>query len=76
MKANASWTDRTSNARQGLFGEAEGTTITLGGTEDYQGFLEKGTSKMAPYPIIMPTAETTAAEYFADALKFTKGILG
>ena len=76
MKAGAPWGDRTGNARQGLFGEAEGTTITLGGTADYQIFLEKGTSKMAPRPIIVPTAETTAAEYFADAAKVVKGILG
>jgi malic enzyme len=76
MKANAPWGDRTGNARQGLFGEAEGTTITLGGTAEYQIFLEKGTSKIAPRPIIMPTAETTAAEYFADAEKVVRGILG
>ncbi len=76
MKAGPPWGDRTGNARQGLFGEAEGTTITLGGTMEYQPYLELGTSRMTPRPIIMPTAETTASEYFADAAKVVRGILG
>ena len=82
MKANAPWNDRSTHARQRLFGVAEGTTIILGHTMEYGVFLEDGThfedgtTKMAPRPIIGPTQQQVAPEYFADAAKVVKGILG
>lgn len=76
MKAGAPWDDRTSNARQGLFGEVtqEGdtTVIQLGGTMEYQPYLELGTSRAASRPIIMPTAEVTAREISADIQQLIK----
>ncbi len=76
MKAGAPWGDQTGNARQGLFGEAEGTTITLGGTAEYQPYLENGTSRMSAYPIIQPVAQKTATEYFADAADLVTRLFG
>jgi hypothetical protein len=80
MKENASWTDRTGNARQGLFGTAssEGDvhTITLGGTMEYQKYLEDGTTRMPPYAVIRPTAETIALDFFIDGGKVAAGVLG
>lgn len=59
MKDNARWMDRTGNARQGLFGASErtatGAIMALGGTMDYQPWLELGTRRMAPRSIITPT---------------------
>jgi hypothetical protein len=80
MKTGAPWTDRTGNARQGLFGEAEasatGATITLGGTVEYQPYLELGTSKMAPRPIIVPVANETAVEFTEDAAELVRRLFG
>jgi hypothetical protein len=63
MKERAGWTDRTTHARGGLFGKAEktaaGSTIYLGGTMEYQPFLELGTKTSKPYPIIVPVADET-----------------
>ncbi len=63
MKESAPWTDRTGEARSGLFGEAEpyggGAFIHLGGTAPHQPFLELGTRYMAPRSIIVPTADET-----------------
>ncbi len=76
MKENASWQDRTSNARQGLFGEAEttgsGARIHLGGTASYQPYLELGTSRALAFPIIMPTAEVTAREVSEDFVELAR----
>lgn len=76
MKANAPWSDRTSNARQGLFGESEetadGAVIVLGGTVEYQPYLELGTSRMAPRPIILPTAQVTQREVSEDMIKLAQ----
>ncbi|HEU0165745.1 MAG TPA: hypothetical protein VFQ54_11935, partial [Thermomicrobiales bacterium] len=73
-------------ARQGLFGTAtsEGDvhTIILGGTMEYQQYLEggthneDGTTRMAPRPIIVPTAETVALDFFIDGGKVAERILG
>lgn len=80
MKHNAPWRDRTTNARNGLFGkyQREARTlfsITFGHTVDYGIYLEKGTEnedgseRNKPYPIIVPTVD-----YIAKQLKhsFTK----
>lgn len=76
MKENASWIDRTSNARQGLTGRAEGLTITLMHTMDYGKYLENGTSRMRAYPIVQPTGREVATAYTADAAAFVKAIWG
>ena len=66
MKDRAPWQDRTTNARGGLFGRAEatgdGARIHLGGTVDYQPYLETGTKRMKPYPIIRPVADEIEVE--------------
>lgn len=76
MKQNAPWNDQTSNARQGLFGESEatadGAVIVLGGTVAYQPPLELGTSRMAPRPIILPTAQVTQREVSEDLIKLAQ----
>lgn len=76
MKKGAPWKDQTTNARQGLYGVCEsngdGITIELGGTMDYQQYLELGTSLMEPREIIWPTAETTARELAEDAIKLAQ----
>lgn len=80
MKTGAPWTDRTGNARQGLFGEAEtsptGATITLGHTVEYGPFLELGTSKMAPRPIVVPVTQETAVEFTEDAAELVRRLFG
>ena len=76
MKANAPWNDQTGAARAGLFGEAEGTTIVLGGTVYYQIFLELGTVHAAPRPIIVPTANEIAPEYFKTSADIVRRMLG
>ena len=62
MKHNAPWTDRTTNARNGLFAKAfkEGGKhffIVLGHRVDYGIFLEEGTENMAARPIVRPTMD-------------------
>lgn len=58
MKENAPWTDRTSDARQGLFGRSERSgnviTVTLGHTMEYGEYLELGTRYMAPRRVVIP----------------------
>lgn len=76
MKQTGLYQDRTGHLRGSTFGEADGTTITLGAGMEYAPFIILGTSRMAARDFITPVAEVTAAEYFADALTFTKGILG
>lgn len=65
MKHNAPWTDRTTNARNGLFARATKLArtrfaIILGHTVDYGVYLENGTENMRARPIIMPTIELFA----------------
>lgn len=59
MKHNAPWTDRTTNARNGLFGvfKREGFIfrIIFGHSVDYGIYLEDGTRNMRARPIIRPT---------------------
>lgn len=58
MKENAPWTDRTTDARNGLFGRSERSgnviTVTFGHTVEYGPYLELGTYKMAPRRIVIP----------------------
>ena len=77
MKAGAPWNDRTGHARASLYGRAEGTDIELGTTNsEYGHYLELGTSKMAPRPIIKPTADETAPAYFNDAAEVVRRLMG
>lgn len=80
MRSEAPWQDRTGNARQGLFGEAEtsptGATITLGHTMFYGPFLELGTSHMKPYPVVVPVTTRTAAEFTEDAAELVRRLFG
>jgi hypothetical protein len=80
MKSGAPWNDQTGQARQGLFGtvtvEGDSLTIHLGGTVIYQVYLELGTSKMAPRPIIVPVAAQTQAAFIRDATAVVRGLFG
>jgi len=77
MKANAPWNDQTGHARGSLYGRADGVNIELGTTNaEYGGFLETGTSRMAPRPIILPTANEIAPGYFKDAADTVGRLLG
>lgn len=65
MKHNAPWTDRTTNARNGLFASAAKLGrdlwgIVLGHSVDYGVYLEDGTEDMRARPIIWPTIELFA----------------
>lgn len=76
MKSGAPWTDQTGYARGALYARAEGTDIHIGtSNEEYGMFLELGTSKMAPRPIIIPTLDTVAQAYIEDAYKLTSTIM-
>lgn len=70
-KANAPWTDRTGAARQGLRAfavkAAMQVTLYLVTSVNYGIFLELGTSRMAPRPIVMPTLEAHYGEIMAAA---------
>jgi hypothetical protein len=62
MKDNAPWTDRTTDARNGLSSNANITgkgavTLSAFHTVFYGPFLELGTRFMSPYPIIRPALE-------------------
>ena len=77
MKANAPWTDRTGYARASLTGQAEGTDVVLGTTNaEYGPYLELGTSRMAARPIIVPTANEIAPEYFRTSAEIVRRMLG
>lgn len=77
MKEGAPWNDITGYARGALYGRAEGTDIELGTTNaEYGLFLERGTSKMAPRPIIVPTAQAVAPDYFDDAGRLVMRAIG
>jgi HK97 gp10 family phage protein len=77
MRANAPWNDRTGFARASLTGQAEGTDVVLGTTNSEYGiYLELGTSKMAARPIIVPTANEIAPEYFRTSADIVRRLLG
>lgn len=78
MKHNAPWTDRTTNARNGLFATAQKSAntiaastfaIILGHSVDYGIFLELGTKNMKARPIIMPTIEKYAPKVMKTLTK-------
>jgi len=74
MKHNAPWTDRTTNARNGLFAKAGRAAkhvfeIILGHSVDYGVYLENGTKFMAARPIIRPTMEEFAPRVMATFRK-------
>lgn len=76
MKAGAPWTDRTAYARGALFARAEETNIILGTSNtEYGLFLEFGTSRMAPRPIIVPTLEEVSRAYIEDAYRLTSVVM-
>jgi len=61
MRQNAPWNDRTGNARAGLGGDVQVSrseiVFTLFHSVFYGIYLEEGTRKMAPRPIIRPTMQ-------------------
>lgn len=76
MKQNKRWTDQTSNAKNGLFGDADFTggqiVAVLGHSVEYGKYLELGFG--GRYAVIMPTitAEAPSLQRYIDAA--TKGI--
>lgn len=69
MKSNAAWTDRTSNARQGLYSEVEDVvnqtvTIIFGHTMTYGIFLELANG--GRYAIIAPAIDYFLPKIWAD----------
>lgn len=66
MKRDAPWQDRTGEARAGLYAEVTKTgdvsQVELGTRAPHGPFLELGTSRMAPRPIIGPTMDAMATE--------------
>jgi hypothetical protein len=76
MKAGAPWNDITAFARGSLYGRAIGTNIEIGTMNfEYGLFLELGTVNMAPRPIIVPTLNRTADQYYRDTFTLARGIL-
>ncbi len=69
MQQNAPWSDRTSNARQGLVAIADKAaasfTITMMHTVEYGVYLELGTSRMGALPVIGPALEAHIGQVFA-----------
>lgn len=68
-QAGAPWNDVTGAARGGLLGDAEKAAtqviIYLMHTVDYGPYLELGTSKMAPRPILLPVLQANYPEVWA-----------
>lgn len=78
MKHNAPWTDRTTNARNGLFATAQksgsriaGSTfaIVLGHTVDYGIYLENGTRYMRARPVVQPAIQRYAPKVIRTLVK-------
>jgi len=77
MRTNAPWTDRTGNARQGLFGRAfrngkNGYTIVYYGTVPYQIWLEVANS--GTYKIIEPTLQIMGPKVMSDLRSIMGGM--
>lgn len=68
MKSNAPWTDRTANARNGLFGSTaiEGNTIFIrcGHSVEYGVFLELANE--GRFAIVKPTLDANSAKIIRD----------
>lgn len=77
-RTNAPWSDRTGAARQGLIGfaasAATSVTIYLVHSVFYGIFLEMGTRKMGPRPIIGPTLEANYAAVMAALKRLLAGL--
>lgn len=83
MKRGRPWQDQTSAARRELYGKAEqhswGSRIIFGGgtgeSSPYFRFLELGTSRMGPFPILLPTMLIYRVNALRAASLAVKGIL-
>ena len=74
MKHQAPWTDRTSNARNGLAARGAKLSksvfaIVLSHAVDYGIYLERGTRNMRARPIIEPTIDLFAPQVIAFTSK-------
>ncbi|MGV8164644.1 MAG: hypothetical protein ACLKAK_07290 [Alkaliphilus sp.] len=73
-KTNAPWTDRTNNARAGLYGSAElrseEVIIKLGHSMEYGIFLEL--ARDGRYAILKPTINTALPEIYASYRRLWK----
>lgn len=78
MKHNAPWTDRTTNARNGLFATAQKSesalasskfAIVLGHTVDYGIYLETKPENEGGRPIIVPAIQRFAPRVVATLTK-------
>ena len=83
MKHNAPWTDRTTNARNGLFAIAQRSAqsiaastfaIVLGHTVDYGIYLEAKPKDEGGRPIIWPTIKIYAPKVMKTLAKIMKRI--
>lgn len=76
-QAGAPWVDRTGAARQGLRGfavkEATRIIVYLVHSVSYGVYLERGTRKMAPRPIVLPVLEATYGPIMAAARALVSG---
>lgn len=74
-KENASWVDRTSHARQGLFGyvqaDSEKIKVRVAGSMEYNPYLEL--SNQGKFAILEPTAKKHAPKFFKDAERVVGG---
>lgn len=75
-KPNAPWQDRTSHARQGLFGEAaefddDTLRVRAAHTVEYGVYLELCNS--GKYAILDPTVKLYAPDFFRDAERMVSG---
>ncbi|HHY47097.1 MAG TPA: hypothetical protein GX506_07355 [Firmicutes bacterium] len=74
-KQEAPWTDRTGNARQGLFGEAmeesDALRVRIAHSVDYGVYLELAHSQK--YAVLEPVAKRNAPEFIRDAQEVIRG---
>lgn len=73
MKANAPWTDRTGNARQGLYAEVEQlitdmVSIVIGGRVSYTYWLE--VANQGKYAVIAPALDFWYGKVFDAVQRF------